>query len=124
MSSSPRNAYLALIAGAFLVMSLVAWALFRSLNAPVESHLPVVSTTTTAPPPEHVQDAEHAAVPRLSVDELRQKMERGEVTLIDVRDADSFRSSHIAGAVHIPLASVEAQIQYLPKDKPIVTYCT
>ena len=124
MSNSPRNAYLVMAAGGILILGLVGWALMRSFNAPIESRLPVVPDATAAPVPEHVQDPEHAAVPRISVDDLHQKLVRNEVTLIDVRDADSFRALHIAGAAHIPMAAIEGQVQYLPKDKPIVTYCT
>jgi hydroxyacylglutathione hydrolase len=46
------------------------------------------------------------------------------VTIIDVRDADSYRDRHIPGAMHIPLAYIQGEIPYLPKDKPIVAYCT
>jgi 3-mercaptopyruvate sulfurtransferase SseA len=123
MSSSPRNAYLVMIAGAIAVLTLVAWALVRSLNAPVHAQMPVVPDAA-APLPPHQQVAEHAAVPRISPEELRQKMTRGEVIVIDVRDADAFFASHIPGALHIPLSTVEGAVSYLPKDKPIVAYCT
>src|SRR5215212_2380396 len=118
MSSSARNAYLVMGIGAVLVLALVGWALMRSFNAPVQSRLPVVAQETAAPPSEPVQDAEHAAVPRIGVEDLHQKLVRNEITLIDVRDADSFRASHIEGALHIPLARVEGEVPNLPKGKP------
>ena len=41
--------------------------------------------------------------------------------LMDVREADEFRSSHIPGAVNVPLSAV-SQVT-LPKDKPLFVYC-
>lgn len=61
---------------------------------------------------------------RITADELKPRFDRGEVTIIDVRDADQFVQSHIPGALQIPLARIEGEIAYLPKGKPIVTYCT
>ncbi len=114
--------------GGLAVLTLVAWALARSLQAPVTTTVPEPTATAapappTAPEPE-VQDPERAAVPRISVDDLKQKLADGEVTLIDVRDADSYIAGHIPGALHIPLTRIEGEIPYLPRTKPIVTYCT
>ncbi len=87
---------------------------------------PVSPVTTSfdpsfsAPPP---QD-ETSVVPRMAVEDLRAKLNRGGVVVVDVRDQSSFERSHIPGALHIPLASIEANLSQLPKDKPIVTYCT
>ena len=41
--------------------------------------------------------------------------------LMDVREADEFRSGHIPGAVNMPLSVID-QVT-LPKDKPIFVYC-
>ena len=61
---------------------------------------------------------------RVTNDELKDQYDRGAVTIIDVRDGDEFLQSHIPGALHIPLARIESEIGYVPKGKPIVTYCT
>lgn len=73
---------------------------------------------------EHQQTPEKAAVPRMAVEDLRAKINRGAVTVIDVRDQSSYESGHIPGAMHLQLASIEANLSQIPKDKPIVTYCT
>jgi hypothetical protein len=65
-----------------------------------------------------------AAVPRVSSGDLLKMVEARQVTIIDVRDADSYRARHIPGALHIPLQYIAGEVPYLPKDKPIVTYCT
>jgi len=64
------------------------------------------------------------AVPRVSVDDLKRAVDGGQVTVIDVRDADSYLAAHIPGAIHIPLSYIEGELQYLPRTKPIVAYCT
>ena len=104
------------------VAGLVGWAMYRSMQAPV-SHTAVTETATetAAPPP---PPDEHASVRRVTADELKAKIDRGEVTVIDVRDADSYMKGHIPNAKHIPLASVQGELPYLPKDKEIVFYCT
>ena len=64
------------------------------------------------------------SVPRISVAALREKIDRGEVVVMDVRDIDSYTASHIAGAMHIPVSYLETELPYLPRGKPIVAYCT
>jgi rhodanese-like protein len=133
-NSSVRNAYVVMVVAGVVVLALVGWALQKSFEAPVPSNLPVSADTavaTIAPPPstsattgEHEQTPEKMAVPRIGAVELRQRIKNGEVTVIDVRAADAYQMGHIPGSMHIPLASIETQIPYLPKAKPIVTYCT
>ena len=64
------------------------------------------------------------SIPRITATALREKIARGEVVVIDVRDADSFLVSHIPGALQIPLAYIDSEVPYLRGSKPIVTYCT
>jgi hypothetical protein len=64
------------------------------------------------------------SVPRISVASLKEKIDRGEVVVMDVRDIDSYTASHIAGAMHIPVSYLETELPYLPRGKPIVAYCT
>jgi len=64
------------------------------------------------------------SVPRISIPALREKIDRGEVVVMDVRDIDSYTAAHIPGAMHIPVSYVESELPYLPRGKPIVAYCT
>lgn len=141
-----------LVAGGLAVAGLVAWAVTRSMQAPTQTvtppaitepaaappaNTPLPQSTSTSPfqtttgitPPQtqtqpHVQDAEHAAAPRIDVGDLKAQIASGAVTVIDVRDSVSYTNAHIPGAIHIPLARIEGELNYLPKGKPIVTYCT
>lgn len=135
-----------LTAGGLLVAALVVWALTRTVepesatpttggevatmpspspepltNTALSTTLPT-ATATTPPPPQPQGD--RSAVKRIAAEDVRAKLDRGEVTIVDVRDASAYAREHIAGAVNIPFATVEGQIDTLPKGKTIITYCT
>jgi|SRR5215213_6632729 len=82
--------------------------------------LPATSTYTPNPPTAD----ESSSVPRIELADLKAKIDGKAVTLIDVRQDTAYMTAHIPGAMHIPMATVESQISSIPKDKPIVTYCT
>ena len=110
------NQRLVYVVGGALAAALVAFAIWHAYQ-------PKQTVAVTAPAPTTTHD-ETASAPRIEQDELLAHLKAGDVTIIDVRDADAFLASHIPGALHIPLARVEGEVQYLPKAKPIVTYCT
>ena len=87
---------------------------------------PIASTTAGVATSSHspVIEGNKGEVPRISAEDLREKVKAGAVTVIDVRDQSAFEAAHIPGALHIALASVEANLDRLPKGKPIVAYCT
>lgn len=64
---------------------------------------------------------------RITIKELKAKMDRGEgILILDVRTSRSYLDSKIKikGAVRIDPDSIERKYQVLPKDKEIITYCT
>ncbi|MBI2765525.1 MAG: metalloregulator ArsR/SmtB family transcription factor [Chloroflexi bacterium] len=50
-------------------------------------------------------------------------VQRGEVTLIDVRPALEFEHGHIPGAISVPPDELGVRLDGLPHDRPIVAYC-
>lgn len=152
--SSSRMTLAVMAFGAVLVAALLVWALTRPVApattviggadtgvvpvspavseplttataAPIET--PPMTTAADAPqlaPPRSANAEDETAVPRMAVEDLRPKLQRGEVTLVDVRDPAAFTASHIPGSINIPFSRVEGELDRLPKDKPIVTYCT
>lgn len=78
--------------------------------------------TTAAPPPQ--PEGDRGEVKRISAEDLKAQVNRGAVTVIDVRTAADYARGHIPGAINIPFASIETQFDTIPKGKPIVTYCT
>jgi hypothetical protein len=89
-------------------------------STPFPSTTAGVATSSHAP----VIEGNKSEVARISAEDLREKVNAGAVTVIDVRDASAYAAAHIPGSLHIPLASVEANLDRLPKGKPIVAYCT
>jgi len=64
---------------------------------------------------------------RISADELRRRMEAGdEFTIIDVRNPHAWADATdmAAGAIRISLDDADEAIGLIPRNKPIVTYCT
>jgi hypothetical protein len=119
------NQRLVLLFGGILAAALVAFAIWHAYQ-PRVGQAPSPVPAPAAPPPAATNALadENAAAPRIDPEALLAQFKAGGVTIVDVRDADSFLASHIPGALHIPLARIEGEVPYLPKGKPIVTYCT
>ena len=68
-----------------------------------------------------------ADVERITVEQLKAKIEKNEpVFVIDSRSTGSYDGSEykIKGSVRIPESEIEARIAEIPRDKPIVIFCT
>lgn len=62
---------------------------------------------------------------RVSLAEFLQLASDAAVTIVDVRDRESFAAGHIPGAVSIPLETIESAVDRLRGlGKPVVTYCS
>ncbi len=48
---------------------------------------------------------------------------RGELVLIDVRDAQERAQARVPGSVHIPLAQLPERLDELPEDRPLAFIC-
>jgi predicted methyltransferase len=89
---------------------------------------PVAATTTTAASdPSGSSTTAEDADPTLRVTqaEFVKLFTARTVTIVDVRETDSFAAGHIPGALSIPLDAVEQAVERLRKaGKPVVTYCS
>jgi rhodanese-related sulfurtransferase len=64
---------------------------------------------------------------RITVDELRRRMEAGEdFTVIDVRNPQAWAQSDVMlpEAIRVPLQKLDDNLGNIPREKPIVIYCT
>jgi len=59
----------------------------------------------------------------ISLEKLMDRMEKGEVLLLDVRPEDEYAMGHISGAISIPIEELEKHLATLPTDMEIVAYC-
>jgi rhodanese-related sulfurtransferase/DNA-binding HxlR family transcriptional regulator len=66
---------------------------------------------------------ERDEVEQLSAEELDQRLQRGDVVVLDVRPEPEFRAGHIAGARSAPLSMLDELAAKLPKRREIVAYC-
>ena len=66
------------------------------------------------------------AVPRVTVEQAKAAVDSGAAVIVDVRSQEAYETSHIAGALFIPLEDFENDITSLElgKEQWIITYCT
>jgi rhodanese-related sulfurtransferase/DNA-binding HxlR family transcriptional regulator len=90
------------------------WAAVRDV---AEHHLAEVHVLA------HEYLGERDEVERLSLEELEERLARGQVVVLDVRPEREFQAGHIPGAVSAPLSRLEQVALSLPKRKEVVAYC-
>ncbi len=59
----------------------------------------------------------------IPANELLDRARDGLVTVLDVRPTEEYASGHLPGAINIPLAELEKQLDKLDPDHEIVAYC-
>ena len=60
---------------------------------------------------------------RIDVPEAKEMLKREGVAIIDVREPHEYAAGHVPGATLIPVSSVLARKDELPKDKEIIFVC-
>lgn len=77
-------------------------------------------------------EAANAAVPRITADQAREMIAKGNVVVVDVRDAPEVeQSGKVAGAVHVSRGMLEFRAdpespyhdKNFAKDKALILYC-
>jgi adenylyltransferase/sulfurtransferase len=66
------------------------------------------------------------AVPEVTVDEVKTRLERGEKwALLDVREREEYREGHLDGSLSLPRGFLEMRVEEAVPDKstPIIAYC-
>ncbi len=59
----------------------------------------------------------------VSREELRRRIQAGDVVVLDVRPGAEFNAGHISGARSLPLSDIKRRLRELAKDVDIVAYC-
>lgn len=60
----------------------------------------------------------------VTIVDVKRRIDTGEkMTLVDVRGRDEFYSGHLPGALHIYAGEIADNLDSVPRDKPVVTYC-
>lgn len=64
-----------------------------------------------------------ATTPQLDVDELKTRLDRDDMRLLDVRHPHEWATGHIPGATHITGADLPRRLAEVPTDKPLAVTC-
>ena len=64
-----------------------------------------------------------AELPQISAGELREKLERGGLCVLDVRREPEWQAGHIEAAEWYPLDRFAAALPHLPQDAPVAVHC-
>lgn len=59
----------------------------------------------------------------VTLSELRDRMEKGEVLLLDIRPKEEYEKAHIPGAVSMPIEELRENLSTLPTNCDVVAYC-
>ena len=99
---------------------LVATLMLLALAACISSTTPVneqVEEPTAKPAPSEL-------VPRITIEELLQKMEsEADILIVDNRYKEQYDVDHIKGAVSAPLSTIIEGGWLPPSDKEVILYC-
>jgi rhodanese-related sulfurtransferase len=104
----------------------------RVFYAPTSSGVTQLWTALRAVAADHVAQIDRLAAAYLgdrngletiTRDELARRMRTGEVVVLDVRPAAEYRAGHILGALSVPIAALNAELDRLPADQEVVAYC-
>ena len=68
-------------------------------------------------------EGELGTVAQATVAEVAAMVERGDVTILDVRGRAEWEAGHIPGAPNVPLGHLTDRLRELPADRPIVVQC-
>jgi 3-mercaptopyruvate sulfurtransferase SseA len=95
--------------------------------SPQDGSAPAAKTSGSAPTAAQTTKPAAAQNPgdtrRVSIEETQKAVEAGSAVIVDVRDAATYKTSHIKGAISVPLQQFDERVGELPKDKLIITYC-
>ncbi|RVX39750.1 ArsR family transcriptional regulator [Nonomuraea polychroma] len=90
--------------------------LFALLRKVAETH------QATVPPARDAYLGDDGAV-EVTREELRARVQAGDVVVLDVRPVEEYLAGHIPGAASIPVTELADRIGELPADTEIVVYC-
>lgn len=66
-----------------------------------------------------------SSIPQINAEGLRQKLQKEQLVLLDVREVFEHKAQNLAGSILIPLGELQRRIDELEKyrEKEIVVYC-
>src|SRR5438128_919861 len=90
------------------------WALMRSVAA---EHVAEIERLAT----NYLGDREQLRT--ITRAELKRRLRRRDVVILDVRPTPEYEAGHIAGALSVPIDDLPRELRDLPTDAEVVAYC-
>ncbi len=59
----------------------------------------------------------------IDVEQAKELMSQGDIAIVDIRDADAFKTSHIDNAIFVNDRNIEEFVNTADKTKPVLCYC-
>jgi len=92
-------------------------ALISSLRRTAEIHLAEVERLMQS------YLGQKDALEAISAEELLERAQHGEVTVLDIRPEQEYAAGHLPGAINIPPDQIAQQIMKLDSNQTVVAYC-
>lgn len=83
-----------------------------------------LSNTTSTPAVNVDGDGHEDTAERIELADAKAAFDKGEAVFIDTRDAAYFAKESIKGSINITVASLDKELNKIPKGKKIIAYCS
>ena len=91
--------------------------LWRALRETATEHAAELDTLA------HAYLGDRAELATIGREELRRRLRRRDVVVLDVRPRPEYDAGHIPGALSVPLAELASRLDEVPADADVVAYC-
>jgi rhodanese-related sulfurtransferase/DNA-binding HxlR family transcriptional regulator len=71
----------------------------------------------------HAYLGDRSELDTITREELRDRLRRGDVVVLDVRPEPEYAAGHLPGAISIPPDQLTSRLDELPADREVVAYC-
>src|SRR5687768_2122235 len=61
-----------------------------------------------------------AEIERVSLEDAKTALDTGTAVFVDVRSAEAYAASHVAGSISVPLGEIESRLSELDEDEWII----
>lgn len=78
----------------------------------------------TGPAADQIVYARKLGPGEIGVADFEKALKSGSAVMVDARSAEEYGKGHLKGSVNIPAEEVAKRFGELPKDKPVVTFCS
>jgi len=92
-------------------------SLWRSMREAAETHVEEIDDLARA----YLGNRDDLGT--ITRDQLRRRLQAGDVVVLDVRPGPEYDAGHIRGAISIPVTELRARLDEIPEGGEVVAYC-